>query len=174
MEQIQPKETKVRGLTLRGTLELTESGHVPPQYFGKDHWSLLGYIGSRQKSHPANGKKDVAALDKQHLRCNPHRHPLHAINEIRGGGGWRDRYGTRLRGYWRKDKPGETNEEWRIQEHDDWDCLNDLEAAGLITVWSEANAFVQINPGLGLRVYLQLHEHKTKGGNFADFVPHGV
>lgn len=156
---------QVNGLTLRGTLELTESGHVPIELFGKDHWSLLGYIGARIENNPT-GADGIGEMDRRNLRCNEERHPMHNHHD-----GWEPKYGTRLKGYFNN---GKTNEDWQIPEHDDWDCLDDLEAAGLITVYSEINGFVGINPGRGMDIYLQLHKHKVEGGHFATFEPKGV
>lgn len=144
----------------RGLID--DHGRVPVHLFGKDHWSLVGYIGSRISSHPAGDAAGVGMMDPRNLRCNPERHPVHALEQHRG---WKSDYGTRLAGFW---KDGQAVPEFRLPYHDDWDCLNDLESAGLITVWSEINAFVQFTD-IGLHVYGQVMEHKAAGKNFASF-----
>lgn len=118
-------------------------------------------------SHKAGNAEGIAALDLRQLRCNPERHPMHAVN----GKEWRDAWGSRLKGFWNPNHPNERFDEWQIPEHDDLDCLDDLEAAGLITVYSGANVFVGINEGRGMEVYVQLHKHKISGGMFANFEP---
>ena len=77
--------------------------------FGRDHKSLLLYIETRCVDN--DGK-----LEKAHLRCNPDRHPAFAHS-----GGWDDKNSTR----W--DAKVE-----RVVGHDDWDCIDDLVAAGLL------------------------------------------
>ena len=147
---------------------IDEHGRVFPHLFGKDHWSLLGYVGCRIASHPAGNAIGVGEMDKRNLRCNPARHPVHAIVlDFRPGEGlqWKEDYGTRLAGFW---APDGICPDLRLPYHDDWDCLNDFEAAGFLTVWSEINAFVELTD-IGARAYGQLMEHKARGGNFATF-----
>lgn len=113
--------------------------------FGQDHWSTFGYIETRIVDH-----KGVP--NKLHMRCNHSRHPAFAHE-----GGDAVRYPTRLRGD--AVKPG----------HDDWDCLEDCELAGLLE-----NVGTGINPMYALTNYGRqiasfLREHKARGGSWADF-----
>ncbi len=104
------------------------------------------------------------AWTNKQLRCNPERHPMHAVSRF-SDRSWEPSYGTRLAGFW---KDGSTDPSLQIPYHDDWDVLDDLEAAGFIEVLSETNAFVVLtNPGL--EVYGRLSAHKASGGQFADF-----
>lgn len=150
------KKLNTKPTTVDGTLA------VPIQFFGKDHWSLLGYIGSCA-SH--GGNSGVASLDKERLRCNPSTHQIHAVS-ARINRNWDQSYGTRLAGYWRKDNT--IDKSCQLPEHDDWDVLDDLEAAGIIDVIGEANALVAITPA-GLRVYGALCAHKAAGKNYSEF-----
>lgn len=68
-----------------------------------------------------------------------------------------DSYSTRLR-----------NWEWAIG-HDDWDCLEDLEAAGFVWIISLINGFVRMTD-LGAEVVQKLRNHKHNGGVFGNFV----
>jgi len=131
--------------------------------FGRDHWSLVGYIETLCVD---STKRGVGEIDKRRVRCNPKRHPLHAVNANFGVGGWKPGYGTRLSGFWNADKT--TNPERQIKAHDDWDCLNDIEAAGFINILSEANGFVRMTR-LGQTVAADLRRHKAAGGVFATF-----
>lgn len=126
-------------------------GPVLVSQFGKDHWSLLGYVNCCFVA----GK----ALDKRRMRTNGNKHPLHNVNGFK----WNPEHGTRLAGYFDKRDPA-----LKLSGHDDWDCLNDLEAAGILEVISEANAIVSLTDA-GKSIADRLREHKAMGGNFADF-----
>ncbi len=113
--------------------------------FGKDHWSTLAYCAAMFYSEKGIGK--------QHMRCNPERHPHFAHT-----GGWKDSYSTRLRGG------------GQALGHDDWDCLWDLENYGFIGVLT-GRAEIFWLTAKGNRAARELIEHKRAGGNFATFVP---
>jgi len=130
------------------------------EQFGKDHWSLLAYVEYRAVNH-------AGKLTLQHLRiknpvvANATPCPIPAQ-------GWKTEYGTRLYGYWNKD--GTINESLKLKDHDDFDCLNDLEEAGLIKSFGTG-----LNPAykltkFGAMVMSELNLHKQNGGNFSEFV----
>lgn len=133
---------------------------VTPEEFGKDHWSLLGYIWTRC-TDSFNGQ-GIGEIDKRKVRCNTERHGIHAVNGFR----WKPEYGTRLKGYFLEGD--NRNPERRLDTHDDWDCLYDFEECGYVEVFSEINGFVKLTE-LGLDVAARLMKHKASGGNFADF-----
>lgn len=127
---------------------------VPVEQFGKDHWSVLGYIGCR-----VTGNKGVP--DNNHMRTDPDRHPALVgpmLNiQFSGPKEERKKYPTRLAGG------------IELPDHDDWDCADDLEAAGLI-----GQGGTGINPifsltDKGWQVFKTLTEFKAKGGTFATF-----
>ena len=111
--------------------------------WGKDHWSMLGYVTT---CFDGEVKRDV-------LRCNTKTHPLLRGRHTR----WEPIYGTRLR-----DK--------QLPQHDDWDCLDDLEAAGLVEIISLVNGFIRLTKA-GSDMAYALREHKRRGGGFASFEP---
>ena|SRR3990167_7037325 len=122
--------------------------NITIEQFGKDHWSLLAYIQTRIMDYRGS-------LDPYHLRDKKRE-------------GWTPGYGTRLFGYWNKDET--TNKDLLILNHDDYDCLDDLEKAGLVK---------NINTGLfpiceltlnGIEILSLLSLHKQKGKNFFEFV----
>jgi hypothetical protein len=131
--------------------------------FGKDHWSLFAYIETRcVDAHIPGG---IGELDKRNLRCNEKAHPMNAVN-FTVTGPWRPEHGTRLSGYFLE---GDKRDPARLlKDHDDWDCMDDLEDAGLIEIMSEANAFVRMTDK-GCMVAGRLREWKAKGGYFATF-----
>jgi DNA-binding PadR family transcriptional regulator len=53
--------------------------------------------------------------------------------------------------------------------HDDWDCLDDLEADGFLEVINLTQGVVKLTPA-GLVVAAQLRAHKAHGGQFAQSI----
>lgn len=132
---------------------------IPPERFGKDHWSLLAYVECCCVDNHGE-------LDKRRMRCHPRRHPLHNANRNHGvNAAWKAEYATRLQGFF--DNP--QDKRFQVSGHDDWDCLNDLEVAGFIEVISEVNALVKITPTGSAWVALA-RAHKSNGGSFGNFV----
>ena len=117
--------------------------------FGKDHWSLLGYIEYRC----INGNKGIGTLDIKTMSSKNRE-------------GWQDSYGTRLSGFFLPNK--QTNEERRLKNHDDMDCLEDLENLELIEIISLVNLFIKLTDK-GIKILAQLGAHKSKGGYFSNF-----
>lgn len=136
---------------------------VPIEQFGKDHWSLLAYCGCRVVDN--NG-----TINNEHLRCYPPRHP-HYVGPRRAAFGrvmpWQDSYGTRLAGFFEaseKKKP-----EFQLTDHDDWDCLQDLEIAGLVKIHGTGlHPLVKLTD-YGYKVEARLRKHKAEGGQFNGF-----
>lgn len=125
---------------------------TPIEKWGKDHWSLLAYINTLTKGR----------MDNNRVRTNPKAHPLMV-------GGMVARiidkdfkskpyaYPTRL-------KDGET-----IPEHDDWDCLDDLDAHGFVNIISLANCVALVTPK-GAKAAQALQAHGLLGGKYSTFV----
>jgi len=114
--------------------------------FGKDHWSTFGYIETRNVDYGG-----VIAREK--MRCHNARHPLLA-NEFDGSA-----YPTRLKG------------DVSIEDHDDWDCVMDLVAEGLLAdVGTAVNPRFDLTPK-GVQVASELRAWKAGGGNFHSFMP---
>jgi hypothetical protein len=121
------------------------ASHVPLVEFGKDHWSTFGYIETRVVDH--NGLPE-----RQHLRCIEQRHPFFAHR-----GGDASKYPTRLRGGRLK------------HDHDDWDCLDDLEEARLIdNIGTGVNRVYRLTD-FGRKVAGQLRGHRGQGGQWDEF-----
>lgn len=137
---------------------------VPVDRFGKDHWSVFAYCGSCCE----NGQAGAGRVNRARMRCNPARHPLHA-----GMGSWKPEYATRLAGFFdyaeRADVSKACEAGVMIAGHDDWDCLADLEAAGLLDVISMSNGTIKLTEA-GLDAIAKLHRHKVQGQHFSSFV----
>lgn len=120
---------------------------VPVRRWGKDHWSMLGYIECRVI---ANGGR----LYLGHLRINPDKHPGMAHVS------WKEDYPTRLK------------EDGRLAFHDDIDCLEDLAVVGYVLdgITGIGNGLVALTE-LGKQVCEELRRHKGDGKNFHSFMP---
>ena len=115
--------------------------------FGSDHWSTFGYIETRCVDYRG-------VPDKRHMRCHHGRHVWHAHE---GGDG--SEHPTRLKGG------------LVVQNHDDWDCLDDLELVGfIVNVGTTVNPVFQMTER-GREVAKRLRAHKANGGSWDTFEP---
>lgn len=119
---------------------------VPIDQFGHDHWNLLAYVGDCCL-------KRGGELDPRRMRCNEGRHPVHAVNGLH----WRPIWGSRL------------NEGRRISEHDDWDALEDLEAAGLLRLEGTGVHPLIVLTDLGRGALDAMDRHRRAGGTYSAF-----
>lgn len=131
---------------------MSELSPIPIERFGKDHWSTFAYAETCWV--------DEQPLDNHRMRCDPDRHPLNnnVANQFSD-----TKYATRLKG-----EGGTGTEE--LHDHDDWDCLQDLADAGLLTFVSLTNPVIVLTEQ-GQQVAHQLRKHKAAGGNFHGFMP---
>lgn len=128
------------------TLNVPREPRVPISEWGKDHWSTLGYLECRIVDNDG-------IVDRRHMRCHYGLHPQFAHS-----GGCASDHPTRLAGGLTADN------------HDDWSCVEDFIAEGLV-VWKGTG----IHPifsltDLGLSVCGKLRKHKAKGGSFGNFL----
>ncbi len=123
---------------------------IPINQFGKDHWSMFALIAHWCAEAGLEGF-DVWPKRRQ-LRIDPRRHLALA--------GWQGRnFPTTLR------------EGVEISPHDDWDCVEDMEDAGLVDIKGTGlNPVVHITDK-GLRLAAEVTAFKTRGGCFGEFVP---
>lgn len=130
-------------------------GTVKMEDWRKDHWSMLAYIECRCVDF--KGK-----LDYKHVRCNDEVHFVLLPENVNNLGvryrktEWHDRYSTRIRG------------SEQIRGHDDWDCVEDLQAAGLVKIVSMVDLQIEMT-GLGWEMINLLRQHKAAGGIFSTF-----
>lgn len=133
---------------------------LPVESFGSDHWSLLAYIETVLVEY---GLYDVdldphLRTNRRHYRFLVTRHHLapHLGEKWRVAGPMRPEHGSRVDGA-------------VLPNHDDWDCLEDLIAAGFLTVqWPHNRPAVVLTP-LGDRAVAALRVHKREGGRWATF-----
>lgn len=137
---------------------------VPVEKFGKDHWSTFAYIETCCVDNKGQ-------LDKSKMRTNIQKHPLLA-GFSNGHIQWTPSHNTRLKGFFqfegKYDPEQAIKNGFMVDDHDDWDCLDDLEAAGFVESISLANGVVKMTE-LGMKVASLLRVHKVNGGHFAQF-----
>lgn len=146
-----PDDCEIAKENSRGRRAATRAAKEPAaaiEVFGKDHWSTFAYIEVRCTDHGG-------IPDRRHMRCNGKRHPL--LAHVAG-----PCPPTRLKG-------GIT-----LENHDDWDCADDLAAAGLIECFPSITNWLFRMTEEGNRVAGLLCVFKQSGGNFASFSPAGV
>lgn len=114
---------------------------VTIEQFGRDHWSTLAYFETLVVD---NGGR----IDKRRMRCDGARHPQFGHLPL----GIVGRCPTRLKGG------------VELDDHDDWDCMDDLEAAGLIeTSGTGMFPVVQLTPR-GHEIANALRRHRADSG----------
>ena len=115
--------------------------------FGRDHWSTFAYVETRCVDYEG-------VPDRRHLRCIHGRHPGQKHE-----GGDASQYPTRLK----------NNVD--INNHDDWDCIDDLVREGLLeSRGTSLYPRFELTP-LGREVASQLREHKANRFSFDTFEP---
>ena len=135
--------------------------YVPMDQWGKDHWSTLAYLETR-------AVEGGGVINNRQMRCDARLHREFAHmgldHSIVGGG----KYPTLLK------------DSRELENHDDWSCLEDMVAGGLIAAWYRvkypnrafANSIAKIKlTELGWWIVGQLRIHKANGGQFAAFCP---
>lgn len=122
--------------------------------FGKDHWSTFAYAECRMVD-------DRGILNREHMRCNIKRHPQFAnsFNTLQPD---MPTSPTMLRGHFKDKRKARRG-------HDDWDCLYDLEAAGLLKLNGTGISPIVELTDYGRAVAGLLRKHKADGGNFSEF-----
>jgi hypothetical protein len=134
-----------------------EDLHVPMSHWGKDHWSTLGYVEHVDRTH--RGK-----IDNAKMRCNERLHARFAQSSVPGQSVSGRGYPTRLR------------DDVEIEPHDDWSCLEDMAAHGIVhlffvengTTSYKARAFLTEK---GRVLANQLNTHKGRGKTWETFEP---
>lgn len=137
---------------------------IEPARWGKDHWSTLAYVETCCVDR-------AGWLSGDRMRVHVRRHrTLVGRQQQMLGSALHTEYPTILR-------DGET-----LAKHDDWDCLEDICAAGLAEIVEElaGKNHGSVVGGTTVRVRLTLagtemaallRAHKAEGKRFADFEP---
>lgn len=117
--------------------------------WGRDHWSTLLYL-----DHVVQNVDGVP--DRRKMRCDPDLHPglAHAHSTL-----FPKRYPTKL-------KAGKV-----LHGHDDWDCVEDLEAAGLLEWQGTGINPVIVMTTVGHKVVAEAREHRVEHKSCDNFTP---
>lgn len=141
---------------------------VPVEKFGRDHWSLLAYL----ETICVDALDQWGQIDRNKLRVNIKTHPL-LVGHIQARAilalekpPYGYKYGTRLKGH-TEENPNV------IKEHDDWDCLENLDKAGFVEFLTLTSGGVRMTD-TGIVIAAQLRAHKARGGNYAMFEPEQI
>lgn len=118
------------------------------EQWGKDHWSTFAYIETL-----AVDNSGLAIPDARRMRV------IHTLHPSKENDHDSSNYPTRLKGN-------------GIQfNHDDYSCLEDAEAEGLLEdIGTGLNPIYKLTKK-GMTIAQQLRRHKMNGGNFANFEP---
>lgn len=129
------------------------SAPIPLQRWGKDHWSTFAFVAHWCAEYGSQGFAVASPRHRRQMRVDADIHPglAHSL-EIAGA----RRYPTRL------------NDGTEVERHDDYSCVEDMEAEGLVE-WGGTG----LNPVLrmtarGLTAAGVVATHKTEGGQFGD------
>lgn len=148
--------------------------YIPIEKFGRDHWSMLGYMetvmvecAGFQIGYDPRVRSNRTHWRVMREQCPKPLRPMKAPDL--GYQPMKPEHATRL-------IDGTTAENF----HDDWCCVQDMAKTGLLMLKGETQAcsvedieprvFVVLTP-LGEQIAAQLRQHKMKGGVFATFCP---
>lgn len=124
---------------------------IPVEKWGKDHWSTLAFL----ETVAVDYKGVLDEKQQRRMRTDHDRHP--GIRSCYADGRVGQKYPTRLAG-------GEI-----LHDHDDWDCFDDMIAAGFATNDGSGIMPIVHFTELGYQVASALRKHKSRGRNFASF-----
>lgn len=122
-----------------------ESRMIPIEQFGKDHWTTFAYIETRCVDYKGT-------IDFERMRCDVDRHP-----QFNNRGEASGSFPTRLKGG------------VEVPNHDDWDCVEDLIAHGLLEWQGTGVHPVFVLTKLGTAAADALRAFKRDGGRFTNF-----
>jgi hypothetical protein len=125
---------------------------IPMDKFYRDHWSLLSYLETCCVDN-------IGQINFDRIRVNPATHAIVAGGRM-AGYRWTPDWGTSLAGI-------------TLPQHDDIDCMEDLEAAGLIHIHSLVNGIVQMTLD-GIDIAQQLRKWKANKKQYRDFKPQAI
>ena len=142
--------------------QFMEDDFIPIEYWGRDHWSLLAYIGSvmievagfqvgfdeRMRQNRRNYRVMMEECKK------PKRISRIAPSGIVGCM-WKPEYTSRLNN-------------GISENHDDWSCVQDMVHFGILKGKCQPNEILHFTRK-GRSLYNKLIKHKQTGGQFSNF-----
>lgn len=148
-------------------------GDVEMDMWGVDHWTLLRYLHAR---HLAARNDADPTIEYQRLRINPQNNNLQISSAWSGQqDSWSGSSGTRLKGF--EDDPTAvatlkhaTDAGLQIPYHDDFDCIEEFEAEGLIDMISTANGVFRMTKA-GTDLAERVERHLADGRRLDELRP---
>lgn len=131
-------------------LKRVNENAVPMRFWSKDHWSTFAYLCCRVTGNDGYP-------DKDHMRVDRDRHPGLIGPRVAMLGTTLEKYPTRLQ------------HGILLEDHDDFDCVDDFEAEDLVTTSGTGIAPRWHLTEAGWKVNKLLTEFKEKGGQFGEF-----
>lgn len=134
--------------------------YIPMDQWGQDHWSTLAYFETLTVDRKG-------LISNARMRCNPRLHRNFAWMSPLSAHTAEGEYPTRL-----KDGVKQSG-------HDDWSCLEDMIAAGVVNgyfrqlsdaLFGNSQAYVELTD-TGRALANELRAHKANGGTYANFEP---
>lgn len=142
------------------------SSYIAVNLWGKDHWSTLAYVetvmvecAGFQIGSDARMRSNRRNFRVMHEQCRHPKRPERSTASMAVS--MVPQHGTRL------------NNGTKVEDHDDWACIQDMAQAGLFTVSVDAvepKQVLHFSP-IGSTIAVQLRNHKAAGGMFATFKP---
>ena len=163
----------LRAVTPHGTrIKLYQ---VPANRFNEEHLHVLSYVVD---GCVANLPEGQFTIDRNRMRFNEKTHPQWAwdTKSIAAGKGWIPQYGTHLVGDFEKfdircsesDFDKAVAKGLVLPDHDDWDCLIDLQLAGFVNILSLQDLKVTITP-MASKFLKTFYPYYQNGGNLREF-----
>ena len=146
------------------------SGDIPMKEWSKDHWSLLVTLAN---VHRSTNVPELPVMDYDRMRINPANHFVH-LDRSDGPEAyeaWDQTKGTMLRRPGpdtKEPRPGEAD--GQISYHDDFDCVEELEAEGLLDIVSTAAGTYEMTVE-GLALAKRVEAHVSAGIPIVEFEP---
>ena len=129
---------------------------IKMEEWGKDHWGTFMYI----EKLCTEGTEGIGVFNKDSMRCDQSCHPklIGPVNNINGVYDGGKTLPTRLKNR-------------NISDHDDWDCVNDMESYGLVKIMGFESNPACILTKTGAILSHELRRYMVNGGSYEDFMP---
>ena len=122
---------------------------IPISMWGKDHWSTLLYVECRCVDN--KGK-----LDRRQMRCDSDLHPALDAN-------------ARILGSDRKKYPTLLKDKTKVLNHDDWNCIEDLQMMGFLSYAGGILGATIMLADKGWKIAGKLRRWRAEGGKIGEF-----
>lgn len=134
-------------------MTMNDNERIPIDRWGRDHWTTLLYIETRCVDYKGT-------VRNENLRCFPTGANLHRMTDAQQRiwcKGDEKKYGTRLA------------DDSVAENHDDWDCIEDMVAAGVL-LWEGTGAYPAfVLTDIGWQIAHALRRWRAEGKTVKEF-----